>query len=400
MTHPVPTRRPRLVAEPLEARDVPSTYDLGDAGSLNALFFTDMDGFNSDAEGRVAAGGHLSLQNYGVGDKLPPDHTRDDLIAGRDLDFTNGQVFGGNIVYGDHGNLQGVGAPNGSVRQQANDLPFADIEQDLVGKSAAWGSEGPNGKTHVRYGTLHLTGKNALLDVFTVTPDQLANAKSIKVVTPFGATVLINVPGEAASIQNLGLSLRGADAAHILWNFYEADQLTVSGVGLMGSVLAPAAHLDFNNGQITGTVVTRSMAGNGQFNLVTTALHIEFRRDASLAGQVFLDGDANDQKDAEEIGLNGVEVVLTGRDTLGRTVNVSAISAGDGDFNFGPLMAGTYAVQVVPPQRYSETLLDGIPGTVSGAPTGLPAINRVTAIDLGNGEDGIDYLLPLVPTVN
>jgi choice-of-anchor A domain-containing protein len=400
MTHAFPIRRPQLAAEPLEARDVPSAYDLGEASQFNALFLSDMDAFNSDAEGRVAAGGHLSLQNYGIGDKLLPDNTRDDLIAGHDLDFTNGQVFGGNIVYGDVGNLKGVGTPNGGVRQQADLLPVADIAQDLAAKSVAWGAEGPNGKTYVRYSSLHLTGKHPQLDVFTVTPEQLATAKSIKMVTPFGATVLINVPGGVASLQNLGLSLRGAEAGHVLWNFYQADQLSVSGVGLEGSVLAPAAHLDFNNGQITGTVVTRSMAGNGQFNLTPVALHIEFRRDSSLAGQVFMDADANDQKGPDETGLNGVEVALTGRDTLGRTVSLATLSAGDGNFNFGPLMAGTYAVRVVPPQRYGETLLDGIPGTVGGALVGTGAVNRVTTIGLADGDDGIDYLLPLVPTLN
>jgi choice-of-anchor A domain-containing protein len=392
--------RTRLAAEQLEARDVPSAYDLGDAGLFNALFFTDMNAFNSDAEGRVAVGNHATIQNYGIGDKLPPNNTRDDLIVGDQLDFTNGQVFGGNIVHGGVGNLNSVGTPNGSVRQQAGVLPFAAIETDLAAKSTAWGSEGPNGKTYVRYSTVNLCGKHPELDVFTVTPQQLANAKSIKIIVPFGSTVLINVLGTEASIKDLGLSLRGTDASHILWNFPEANELNVSGVGLKGSVLAPAAHLDFNNGQITGTVISRSMAGNGQFNLTGVNLHIEFKRESSLAGQVFIDEDGNNLKDPNEIGFDGADVYLTGKDALGRSVNLTFLSSGDGNFNFGPIMAGTYTVKVVPPQKYSGSTLNGIPGTVNGVSVGLGDINKVKTIGLGVGDHGIDYLLPLFGDLN
>ena len=117
-----------------------------------------MTAMNSDAEGRVAVGGHGTFSAYGIGDKLPPDAARDDLIVGGDLDFTNGQVFGGNIVYGGAGRLAGVGTPHGTVRQQADVLPFAAIQQDLADKSAAWGAEAPNGRTTVRYSNLNLRG--------------------------------------------------------------------------------------------------------------------------------------------------------------------------------------------------------------------------------------------------
>src|SRR5215207_4403792 len=113
---PLPTRRARLSAEPLEARDVPSAYDLGDAAAFNALLFADMTAMNSDVEGRVAVGGNGSFSSYGIGDRLLPDRTRDDLIVGGDLAYTNGQVFNGNVVYGGTGTLKGLGTPNGSVR--------------------------------------------------------------------------------------------------------------------------------------------------------------------------------------------------------------------------------------------------------------------------------------------
>jgi choice-of-anchor A domain-containing protein len=398
---PFSTRSRQLALESLEARDVPSAYDLGDAAAFNALFFGDMNAFTSDAEGRVAVGGNASLYAYGIGDRLENSNgTRDDLIVGNDLDYTYGQVFNGNIVYGNVGNLDGVGIPNGEDRQEVDVLDFAGLHGDLAAKSALWGAEGPNGYTSLRRGNLNLRGTHAELDIFTVTPDQLAAAKSIHIIAPVGATVLINVPGDSAGIHDLGLHLRGVDGPHILWNFYQADELSISGVGLKGSILAPEAALDFNNGQIAGTVIAGSMHGNGQFNLSESRIHIQFPEMATLIGQVFIDDDGNNAKDPGEQGFDGAEVFLTGRDSLGRRVNKSYMSQNDGQFDFGTLWPGTYAVRVVPPQKYEDSMLLGIPGTVSGAPVGIGEINSVKSIVLAAGDDGIDYLLPFLPPQN
>ena len=388
----------RLSVETLEARDVPAAYDLGAAVDFNAFFFHHMNAFTSDAEGRVAVGDHATLTSYGIGDKLPnSDGTRDDLIVGGDLDYTYGQVFNGNVVHGGAGNLNSVGIPNGEERQEADVVDFAGAQADLAGKSALWGAEAPNGTTKFKYGNLNLRGTNAQLDIFTITPVQLTHARSINLIVPTNATVLINVPGSSASVQNLGFNLRGSDSAHILWNFFEATDLNVSGVGLPGSVLAPAAALAFNNGQISGTVIADSMSGNGQFNLSPSQIRIEIPKFAELSGAVFLDDSHNNVRDPGEAGFEGADVYLTGTDSLGRNINRYFLSTTDGVFDFGHLWPGTYAVKVVPSQKYADSLENGIIGTVGGATVGTSAVNRVFHISLAAGDDGIDYLLPLVP---
>ncbi len=393
--------RPTLRLEALEARDVPSAYDLGDAAAFNAFFFTDMTAFNSDVHGRVAVGNHGTFTNYGIGQDLPnSDGTRDDLITGNDTDYTNGQVFNGNIVYGGVGNLESVGIPNGDERQEQDVVDFASIRQDLTDKSNLWGGEAPNGTTRARRGTIILRGTNAQLDIFRVTAEQLASAKSIIVQAPAGATILINVPGDDVSLQNAGLHLRGPDCSNILWNFYEADTLKLSGIGLEGSILAPTAALDFNNGQIEGTVIADSMTGNGQFHICTSAIKIVIPEYANLSGQVFIDEDANNLKDGNDSGYSGPEVILTGIDSLGRNIRYVVPAGFDGNFNFGRLWPGTYTVRVVAPQRFTLVLENGIPGTVDGATVGTPALLRVTTIALAEGDKAIDYLLPLVPPPN
>jgi choice-of-anchor A domain-containing protein len=401
MTRPhfLPTRR-RLAVETLEARDVPAVYDLGVAADFNAFFFDSMNAFTSDVEGRVAVGGDAKFYAYGIGDRLTNSHgQRDDLIVGHDLDFTYGQVFYGNIVYGNDATLTGVGIPNGDDRQESGVVDFASAEAELSEMSAALGAEAPNGGTRFSRGNLNLRGTHLQLDIFTITPEQLSAARSINVFVPVGATVVINVPGDAVSFQNLGLHLRGVDCAHLLWNFYEADTLSISGVGLMGSVLAPDAALSFNNGQIKGTVIAESMTGNGQFNLCPSEISITIPESASLRGVVFIDEDGDNRRGdpAVEQGFDGADVFLTGFDSLGRRINRSYFTHDGGQFNFESLWPGTYAVRVFPPQKYEGSEQLGIPGTVDGVPTGIGIANQVRSINLGESDDGIGYLLPLLP---
>jgi choice-of-anchor A domain-containing protein len=397
------TRSAPLRLEPLEFRATPAAYDLGPAAAFNAFVFGDMDAHSSDAEGRVAVGEDARFANYGIGDRLTNSHgTRDDLIVGGDLDFTDGQVFFGNGVHGGDGSLVRVGIPNGDARQQAGVIDFAAAEAELTATSAALGAEAANGRATARWGTLTLRGTHAQTNIFAVTSDQLAATRSIKVITPFRSSVLINVYGDAVAVRDLGLHLRGADCANVLWNFPEAEELAVSGVGLMGSVLAPAAALGFHNGQIRGTVVAASVSGNGQFNLCPSTFRFEVPDPAGLSGAVFLDMDGDNQRGdpAVDVGLDGADVYLTGRDELGRPVDRYALSWDEGRFGFVDLWPGTYAVAVVPPQRYETSTLLGIPGTVGGSTVGTGDVNRVDEIGLPAGGDGIDYLLPLLPDQN
>jgi choice-of-anchor A domain-containing protein len=406
MTRPLKTpiahhlRRVRLAVESLQSRETPATFDLGAAADFNAFFFDTIDAYTSDAEGRVAVGGDARFYAYGIGDRLPNSHgQRDDLIVGNDLEFTYGQVFHGNIVYGDDAVLTGVGIPNGDDRQQAGVIDFAAARTSLETMSAVLGAEAPNGGTRFSRGNLNLRGTHLQLDIFTITPEQLASARSINVFTPAGSTVVINVPGDVVSLQNLGLRLRGVDCSRLLWNFYEADELTISGVGLQGSVLAPDAALAFNNGQIRGTVIAESMTGNGQFNLCPSQISIVIPEPASLQGLVFIDqnGDNRRGDPSLEEGFDGAEVFLTGFDSLGRRINRTYLTDGGGQFHFGLLWPGAYNVRVLPPQKYENSEQLGIPGTVDGTPIGTGVVNQVRGIALGEGQSGIDYMLPLLP---
>ena len=81
----------------------------GPLGDFNVLTFGDFTAPSSDVEGRLYAGGNVSLNSYSVGDKLQGGLVGGDtLVVGGDLSFSNGRVYSGNISVG--GSAAGVDA--------------------------------------------------------------------------------------------------------------------------------------------------------------------------------------------------------------------------------------------------------------------------------------------------
>lgn len=263
----------RLGLIELDAREVPA--NLGVASQFNAFVLNDAYLTNSDVEGRLAVGGSALLENYSVGAQLPNSYgTSDSLVVGNWLGFTNGQVNGGNIAVGQSATLTSVGIPNGTLRYDANAVNFADAKADLLGKSAAFAGLASNGTVTNNWGNLVLTGYNSGVNVFNVDASQLNGIYSLTINVANGSTVLVNVTGSNVNLKYFGYSLQGTDGSKVLFNFSQAQTLTIEGVGIQASILAPSAITYFNNGLITGTVVTGSLKGYGQINLVTPCFDI------------------------------------------------------------------------------------------------------------------------------
>jgi len=244
------------------------------ANDVNLLVFTDLTQQNTDSWGRVAVGRDASLTNYGVGTKLVDSNgTRDDLIVGRNLTYNNGQVFSGNIVYGNSARLSSVGLPNGTSRQ-GTPLDFATAQQTLRGRAAYWDGLAATGTTTFQYGGLTLTGNQSGLNVFAVNGANLSGANSLNITIPTGATALINVSGASPSMQNFGISLNGNNGDQppgqekVIFNFYQATSLTLGGIGVKGSILAPNATVNFSNGHVNGHVIAKALSGGGELHYI------------------------------------------------------------------------------------------------------------------------------------
>ena len=257
------TRTPTVTPSPTPA--CPST-PLGVAAPFNMFMLGNVNQSGSDTEGRMAIGGTATLANYDIGLKLTNSNgTRDDLIVGANVSYNSGQVNNGNAVYVGTGSFTSVNFLHGSYRQ-GSVMDFTAAGNYLRNASTYWSTLAATGTSTFQYGGYTLTGNNAGLNVFTVSGSNLANANQFIINAPAGSTVLINIDGTADRMQNFGFTLNGVNRQGVLFNFYQATTLTLSGIGVEGSVLAPLAAFTFTSGNINGQIIGASLSGQGQTN--------------------------------------------------------------------------------------------------------------------------------------
>jgi hypothetical protein len=114
-----------------------------------------------------------------------------------------------------------------------------------------------------------------------------------------------------------------------------------------------------------------------------TDINFGYKGNASLGDRVWYDVDGDGVQDAGEAGLNGVTVELL---NSGGTVIATKTTAGNGNYSFTNLNAGTYTVRVVSstlPAGAAQTYdLDGT-GTAHAATITLPNGASRTDVDFG-----------------
>lgn len=83
-----------------------------------------------------------------------------------------------------------------------------------------------------------------------------------------GGPIIINVSGTSGSFGMNGLGLSEADASRVIWNFYEAETISVNS-SIFGHVLATEAVMTGFNGSTEGTVIAKSVTlTNGELHQV------------------------------------------------------------------------------------------------------------------------------------
>jgi choice-of-anchor A domain-containing protein len=249
-----------------------SAFPLGD---YNVMVWGNFSATGSDVQGRLAAGGNVNINNYSVGDQLPPSLRGGATItAGGNVNFPSGTVYYGNVVAG--GNITGHAATNwlqSPYQAYANTTPAVDFAAQRAGMtelSQAIAAMTTTGTDDYKWSQLFLTGTGpGGVQVFDVSASDLASASNIVVagVDP-SATLIINVHGTTASMQGGMDSFFAAHNSHVLFNFIDATTLNFSGIGLEGSILAPNADIHGQSGVIWGQVVGASWTGNMQINQV------------------------------------------------------------------------------------------------------------------------------------
>ena len=245
---------------------------LGVASGYNLFVFTDLTRSYTDSEGRVAVGGNANLTGYGINNTQPGDGPGvNALVVGGNLSYNGGEVHYGDTKVG--GAVSGsFGSPHGTVTSGlgTGGLPFSfsTAITDLTNKSAYWGGLASTGTVDTTpWGAKTLTGTGSGLNVFNVTGASLSGLTSLTIDAPAGSTVVVNVTGNPGTFSNYSMFLNGITRNDVLFNFVDATSLNVSGFSFKGSILAPFATLNHNNGNIEGTVIVNAVsAGNGEFH--------------------------------------------------------------------------------------------------------------------------------------
>ncbi len=244
----------------LYAQDIPA--DLGSASDYNLLILGEANLSSSDTEGRVAVGGNGYFTSYDIG--FPMSGPLDILIVGDTLNYNNGNVYNGNVIYGTEAVTNGLNIPNGSL-SQGTPLNFTEISLEMAEISRQWKLIPSNGTTTFQSGKITLAGADPQLNIFSVDGSDLSSANDFEINCPTGSTVLVNISGETISWTG-GLNIIGTNKTKVVYNFYETYDLSLVTINVMGSILAPFAELTFTSGLIEGTVVVYNMTGPGQCN--------------------------------------------------------------------------------------------------------------------------------------
>jgi choice-of-anchor A domain-containing protein/uncharacterized repeat protein (TIGR01451 family) len=254
-----------------------ATFDLGVAKEFGLFVLQDLTQPSSDTEGKVAVGRDAVLGGYSVADKLSAN-SGDVLVVGRDLTYTSGAVYNGNVVYGHATNLpiSAVSITGGSLRKDTP-IDFAAAAAYLENLSTQLGAYTVNGTTGFEWGGITLTGSDPYLNVFKVNGSDMSSANSLTINVPNGSVVLVNVNGTTVKWAG-GLTVNGTAISNVLYNFYEATSLTIQGIDVRGSILAPFASLNYPSGVVNGQVIVKCMTGAGQFNNTLFQGHLPFER--------------------------------------------------------------------------------------------------------------------------
>ncbi len=270
---------------------------LGVAGNFNDFIFGNATQSNVDAEGLYAVGGNANFTNMSVDTANVGGYSGYGMITGGNYTNSyatiNGGVFAGGSVSAVDPSVTGNVAANGSIAFSGygtvnghasygttysnlnttvmggatqsvlnSPLNFTSVESYLTNLSSSLAALSANGATSkTSLTSLTLTGTNSTLDVFSVTTAQLSGSTNLQISAPAGATVLVNVIGATGSLHG-GLSLSGVTANDVLYNFSNATSLTMSGIGVLGTILAPNADLNFSSGNVDGEIIAGSLEGS------------------------------------------------------------------------------------------------------------------------------------------
>ncbi|EML0343037.1 choice-of-anchor A family protein [Vibrio vulnificus] len=246
----------------------PLPSPLNEANDFSAYVFGNFEASSGNANGALAVGGNLSLGGYSVATKESATASEYSLLIEGDARYTTGRIYRGKVrVAGDIAGIsQSViwGLPAGTeIENTALSYSIKESKSAYIELSEEVSMLETVGSVEFKWGGLYLKGDGeSPIQVFQISGEQLSKAHTFSVKNiPEGASLVFNVDGSQVRVQNLSFSDLIPHRSKSLFNFYQAQTLSLGGVSIEGSVLAPAALVSASSGNLMGTVIAQSWTG-------------------------------------------------------------------------------------------------------------------------------------------
>ncbi|WP_442683079.1 SdrD B-like domain-containing protein [Stenotrophomonas sp. JC08] len=178
----------------------------------------------------------------------------------------------------------------------------------------------------------------------------------------------------------------------------EPDQppMTLNGQTVLGTIGgAPMAGATATGKATTPSAIGNIVLGENQHSVQNNFGEIPMN--GSIAGIVWLDRDNDGVIDADETGIAGVTVRLTGTDSMGNTVDVEVQTDTQGNYLFDGLAPGTYTVTepIQPDGTLNGKTIPGTGGGTATAPTSVPS--EIRGIVLGPNGNSVNNNFGEIP---
>ncbi len=242
-------------------------------GSVN---MTGNNGLNNTS---IWAGGNLNLVNYQVGNGMNFYTPGNFSLTGSQYQYG---VNGGSILYGGTSNFDSPYVKSSSPDSIRSSLAaqksttnakgvsdFAAVKQQLLDLSNAYNALTVNGTrdtadtSGIVFRSKESSTQDPAVNVFKVDGRQLSDLKNIKIYSPAGSTVILNVVGGNVTFSGGFDLLGGITADRVIVNYVGTGSVTLTSVGLKATLLAPTGTVDFKGGDVFGTIVAGAYTTTG-----------------------------------------------------------------------------------------------------------------------------------------
>lgn len=241
---------------------------LGQATGVNAFMTGNFSSANSDTGGSLAAGGNISLVNFGVATST--NFTGQyAMVSGGDTTASNGAVYTGNVYVGGSNNIAAsFNIGSGIVDGPPDPAPIDFVTTGLYLQAVSQSLRNLGGAAvNVSGMSFTLDAANNSTAVFYLDSSQFCTGCSVNIVNvAAGSSVFVNVAGVNVNGTNASYFINGQAisggsssplARQVLFNYFEATSLYLNS-GIQGSVLAPNADVVSAWGQMAGQLIARS----------------------------------------------------------------------------------------------------------------------------------------------